>query len=241
MLNFQNAKIYKLVNSEDDEIYIGSTCGTLHLSKSRHKKHKNRQSHRKVYAHLNRIGWSNVRIILIEDFPCNNKNELLRREQHYIDTLHPSLNKNNAVYKKCPHGRRTDECIPCDGSGVCEHKRLKRRCVPCKGSQMCKHNRRKNQCVPCKESQICEHNRVKLRCVPCKVSQLCKQKKVKSSYKICNVEKYECDYCCKSYNSKNNLKYHYTSMKHKLKFISTFKKVFGEVISIDEAAEMDFL
>jgi hypothetical protein len=186
MLNFANAKIYKLVNSEDDEIYIGSTCGTLHLRKCRHKKDANRYPNRRVYEHLNRVGWANVRIILIESFSCLNKNELLRREQYHIDLLQPSLNKNSS-YVHCPHGRQHSNCILCDGSGVCLH------------------NRRKTHC------------------------------------KICNAGKYKCDYCDTSYNSKQSIKYHHKTMKHKLKFISTFEEVFGEIITMTEAALMDFL
>jgi hypothetical protein len=88
---YNNGKIYKLVNDVDDEIYIGSTC--LPLSK-RFYGHKIAAKKRnvRVYQHLNNIGWDNVKIILIEEYPCNNKMELLRKEREHIENLNPQLN-----------------------------------------------------------------------------------------------------------------------------------------------------
>ena len=57
---------------------------------------------------------------------------------------------------------------------------------------------------------------------------------------MCNFGKYPCNYCNKSYGSKSVLNLHYTRMKHKLRFISEFERVFGEVITMNEAALMDF-
>jgi hypothetical protein len=257
MPNFANGEIYKLVNSVDDEIYIGSTCGTLHLRKCRHKKDANRQPNRRVYEHLNRVGWTNVRIILIESFPCSNKNELLRREQYHIDLLQPSLNKNSS-YVYCPHGGPHNNCIQCGGASICEHNRRKSRCITCNGSQICEHNREKSKCIPCGGSYICEHgkqkshcipcggasiclhNRIKSQCITCGGSSVCEHDKQKNQCKICNAGKYQCDYCNKSFGSNHILERHYTSMKHKLKFISEFEKVFNEVITMAEASEMGF-
>ena len=38
MPDFQNAKVYKLVNTVDDKIYVGSTCRSLAKRKQGHKK-----------------------------------------------------------------------------------------------------------------------------------------------------------------------------------------------------------
>lgn len=92
MVNYSDAKIYKLVNNVDDKIYIGSTCGTLRLRKSKHKAASKVMNYT-VYQHLNEIGWNNVEIILIETFECNNKDELHKRERYWIDELKPELNK----------------------------------------------------------------------------------------------------------------------------------------------------
>ena len=85
MVNYQNGKIYKLVNSVDDKIYVGSTCGNLRLRKSRHKSKSKLEPNRHIYKHLNEIGWDNIDIILIELYQCNSKDELHARERHWID------------------------------------------------------------------------------------------------------------------------------------------------------------
>jgi len=93
MVNYQNGKIYKLVNNVDDEIYVGSTCNPLRVRKGGHKRDSKTRPNYKVYKHLNEVGWENVEIILIENYACESKDELHRRERHWIDTLKPSLNK----------------------------------------------------------------------------------------------------------------------------------------------------
>jgi len=92
MSRYTNGKIYKLVNNADNEIYIGSTCLPLHKRFYKHKSDGTKQPDRKVYKHLVGIGWDEVKIILIESFPCENKMELEKRERYYIDQLSPSLN-----------------------------------------------------------------------------------------------------------------------------------------------------
>ena len=93
MVNYSKGKIYKLVNSIDDQIYIGSSCTRLSDRKSQHKVTSRRHPNRSVYKHLNLVGWENVEIILIENVNCNNKEQLHSRERHYIELLKPSLNK----------------------------------------------------------------------------------------------------------------------------------------------------
>lgn len=89
---YANGKIYKLVNSVDDEFYVGSTCTSLAKRKNGHKTTAKKKP-QPVHQHLNVIGWENVDIVLIEEYPCNNKMELERRERHFIEMLKPSLNK----------------------------------------------------------------------------------------------------------------------------------------------------
>ena len=89
---YQNGKVYKLVNDIDDDIYVGSTCLVLPKRKYQHNAILKLYPNRKVYAHLNKIGWENVHIILIESYPCSNKMELLKRERYHVDLLKPSLN-----------------------------------------------------------------------------------------------------------------------------------------------------
>ena len=209
---YRNGKVYKLVNSVDDKIYVGSTC--LLLSK-RFYDHKTMAKQRPSYAHryLNAIGWDNVRIILIENVTAETKDQLLMREQHYIDELKPDLNKHSA-YARCSHGRTHNRCVDCHGVSICEHNREKSTCKDCGGSQICEHNRIKSTCKKCGGSQICEHNRRKSTCKNCGGSQICEHNRIKSTCKICNGNKHKCCICDHVFGNKKNLNRHRRSEKH---------------------------
>ena len=77
--------------------------------------------------------------------------------------------------KMCPHGKRKQFCVPCDGSQICVHKRF---CCCCcwetnnhlssKSNQLhVSIYRRKSKCKECGGSEICIHNR--------RVSVFCKR------------------------------------------------------------------
>lgn len=131
---YQNAKVYKLVNDVDDEIYVGSTCLSLARRKSVHKCRAKTNVRQRIYAHLNAVGWDHVRIVLIEDYPCNTKRDMVKREQFYIDQLNPSLNKNAAYVGEqniCPHDLVVDFCRDCAGRCICVHGKQKTHCNDC--------------------------------------------------------------------------------------------------------------
>lgn len=88
---YSKGKIYRLVNSVDSEEYVGSTCDTLAKRLYNHKK-KARQRASTVYNHLNNIGFENVSIVLVEEYPCENKMQLERRERYWIEQMQPRLN-----------------------------------------------------------------------------------------------------------------------------------------------------
>jgi len=95
---YKDGKIYKLVNSVDSNIYVGSTRVTLEIRLTIHRGHARQHRYRnnKVYTHLNSIGWDKIEIKLIEVYPCNSKKELFKREQYWQDKLNPKLNANKA-------------------------------------------------------------------------------------------------------------------------------------------------
>ena len=129
MPNYTNSKVYKLVNTVDDKFYIGSTSQPLCKRLMDHKcDAKNRPKH--VHRYLNTIGWDKVRIVLIENVECLDKEQLIQREQHWIDSLKPELNRWSA-YIHCPHGRRHNRCKNCHGSQICIHNKHKPACKDC--------------------------------------------------------------------------------------------------------------
>ena len=85
MVNYNNSKIYKLICHNSDLIYIGSTTQKLFKRLNQHKKSR-KYSSKKLFE----LG--NVKIILIEEVKCENKEQLIKREQYYIDKY-----KNNII------------------------------------------------------------------------------------------------------------------------------------------------
>ena len=84
MVNYQNGKVYKIINENNEIIYIGSTA-EKYLS-SRYAKHK--------------LKAPNHKIILIENYSCNSKEELCKREQEVIEEHSNLLNKIKAYQTK---------------------------------------------------------------------------------------------------------------------------------------------
>ena len=92
--DFKNAKIYKITNDYNDEVYVGSTCDRLVKRFNAHKraaKYEKRNS-TPLYQLVNEIGFNRFRIELIEDFPCSDKYQLIQKESKYIREI-GTLNK----------------------------------------------------------------------------------------------------------------------------------------------------
>ena len=82
MVNYTFGKVYKIVCNETGEIYIGSTTQpTLAMRLATHKQQSNTCKSRQI------IERGDYSIILIENYPCNNRDELHGRERFYIDTI----------------------------------------------------------------------------------------------------------------------------------------------------------
>ena len=94
MNKYENGKIYKITNTVTDDIYVGSTIHPLSRRFSDHKCFAKKEICRniKLYKLMNDLGLDKFSIVLIEDFPCETKTELCRREGYFIYTLNTSLN-----------------------------------------------------------------------------------------------------------------------------------------------------
>lgn len=98
MNKFQNGKIYKLENKITSELlYIGSTCVTLARRKYKHNDKCLECPNRLIYKHINTIGKKNIRIVLIENYPCESLYELSQRERYYMDKMSPPCNINRPL------------------------------------------------------------------------------------------------------------------------------------------------
>ena len=99
MPNYQNGKIYSIRSHLTDDVYIGSTIETLAKRLFNHKRYYKQWLNKKTnYTSSYKIiekDFENCYIELVENYPCNNKNELCRREGEIIRNT-TCINKNIA-------------------------------------------------------------------------------------------------------------------------------------------------
>jgi predicted GIY-YIG superfamily endonuclease len=77
MADYANGKIYKIVG-DDGSTYYGSTTTSLKRRLGRHRYNKGTTAHQKI---ISQMDWN---MILVENYPCESKKELLDREATYI-------------------------------------------------------------------------------------------------------------------------------------------------------------
>lgn len=103
-INYENGKIYKTVSNYTEDIYIGSTCQTLTKRKQKHKGHykewKSGKTHKKTTS-FDVIDKGDFDIILLEDYPCERKDQLHSRERYWIEN-------NDCVNKYIPTRTRQE-------------------------------------------------------------------------------------------------------------------------------------
>ena len=90
------SKIYKLL-CNDGYFYIGSTISILSTRLKNHKK-DSKDSNSKLYTHIKKIGWENVKISLLEEFNNINKKDLLEKEYEYIRKENSEFCLNTNIY-----------------------------------------------------------------------------------------------------------------------------------------------
>jgi hypothetical protein len=102
MPNYANSKIYKLVSFNLPELpYYGSTTQTLCKRKGRHVSDYKANGLKASCTSRIVIDAGDYEIIWVEDFPCENKDQLRARERYYIE--------NRVCVNKNVPGRTTEE------------------------------------------------------------------------------------------------------------------------------------
>ena len=115
--SYKNAKIYRLTSSYTDDIYYGSTTNKLEYRRTAHIISFKRYGVGKgqYYSALQISKWPDVKIELVEEYPCKNRKELGKREKYYI-LNNSCCNKNitgntkkesNYKYHQSEKGRAT--------------------------------------------------------------------------------------------------------------------------------------
>ena len=90
--DYSQGKIYCIGNTINDDVYIGSTCQSLSQRMAQHRKDMNARQHMKIYALMKELGRENFYIELLEECPCENSNQLLRRVGELIREHQSVLN-----------------------------------------------------------------------------------------------------------------------------------------------------
>ena len=84
--DFKNGKIYCIRNNITNDIYVGSTCQPLSKRMAKHRETRTdpNKQHHKIHSKMNELGVENFYIELIEEYPCENNDQLRAREGHFI-------------------------------------------------------------------------------------------------------------------------------------------------------------
>ena len=101
MVDYSKGKIYKIFNTVDDDIYVGSTVEPLAKRMTKHKYSAKKKCYNSsLLTKMSEYGFGNFFIELIEEYPCNTQIELLAREGHWIREM-GTLNK--VINGRTPH------------------------------------------------------------------------------------------------------------------------------------------
>lgn len=84
--DYTQGKIYRIVSSTGKQ-YVGSTVETLSQRLSRHRRYMKDPSHQGVSSVKLLQEDPQAKIILIENYPCQNSEELRAREQYWIEHI----------------------------------------------------------------------------------------------------------------------------------------------------------
>ena len=95
MPDYQKGKIYKLISPSKNLVYYGSTIQSLSQRLSTHRRNNNKCMSKLV------LECEDYKIELVEEYPCNNKQQLEKKEGEYI--------KNNNCVNRCIAGRTPKE------------------------------------------------------------------------------------------------------------------------------------
>jgi hypothetical protein len=107
MVNYELGKIYTIRSSETVGVYVGSTCDNLAKRfgghKASYKLNENVSS-----KHIFDYGIENAYIELLENYPCNSREELNKREgehmrlmENCVNKLKPRIDHTNKDYYIC--------------------------------------------------------------------------------------------------------------------------------------------
>ena len=140
-VDYSKSVIYKLCCKDPliEDIYIGSTTN-MKVRKGQHKTDCNNKNI-KAYNQNNyqfireNGGFDNWDMIMIEEYSCNSKTELQKKERYWFDELKPSLNSIRPYATKEELKESLKQKVKCD---LCNSTVLKSSLKKHKNSDKCK-------------------------------------------------------------------------------------------------------
>jgi hypothetical protein len=82
MPDYQNGKIYSIRSHQTDKFYIGSTCSPLYKRLYQHRNYYNKK--KIIVSSYEIIKFDDHYIELIEDYKCERRDQLIKREGELI-------------------------------------------------------------------------------------------------------------------------------------------------------------
>ena len=125
-MKFENGKVNKILNTVDEDVYVGSTCQPLckRMAKHRNCTADKSQCHRPLYVKMKLFGLDKFYIELIEECPCESKEQLRKREGHYIKligTLNALVAGNTTKETNHDYYEKHKESMPSNPRNIMKH------------------------------------------------------------------------------------------------------------------------
>ena len=99
MPDYKNGLIYKIYNPDiPEQAYYGSTAH--HTPKKRYSRAKIFEKEKPLTRFGDIFTTDNHQFVIIEKYPCECKEELLQREQYYLDNYPDAINLKRAYGRK---------------------------------------------------------------------------------------------------------------------------------------------
>ena len=125
-IKYAKGKIYMIIDCRTKELaYIGSTIQELSERLTGHKYFLRENPQSKYSKYIAAVGGIDMfEIVLIEEFPCRNQEELVEREMHFIRDRNPPCNTRITSYEKdalqlAPKVKKEPICLKCGYVALC--------------------------------------------------------------------------------------------------------------------------
>lgn len=95
MVNYANSKVYRIVSNHTDQVYIGSTTSPLSKRLAEHRSGRNHhlEAGGNYTSSSEIVQFDDAEIILVEEYPCENIEQLRQRERYWIENTEFCVNR----------------------------------------------------------------------------------------------------------------------------------------------------